>query len=107
MIEVESNFNLKAKSNMGAVCLMQVRYSVWEPELKRNKIITEYRDLWDIGPCIDSGKYIFMSYLKKSNGDIRLALSKYVGTELGTKSSEIYVNKILSNMGELLLLNYE
>lgn len=107
MMEVESSFNPKAASNMSAICLMQIRYPVWESELKKQGIITEYRDLWDSSTCIDAGKYIFLHYLKKSNGDMRLALTKYVGSELGTKDSEVYTGRILANIGELMLLTYE
>lgn len=107
LIAVESGFNPKAKSDKNAMCLTQVRPSVWLPELKKAGIIQDDRDLWDEDKCIAAGTYVFKHYLKKSNGNLKQALGSYVGAELNSKDAEVYVGRILTVLGELMLLKME
>mgnify|MGYP001579861149 CR=1 FL=1 len=105
LVVVESGLNHKAASSKGAFGLCQVRSSVWLGELKTAGILKDERDLWDIDTNIAAGSYIFKKYLKKSSGNVRTALTRYVGAEINSTDANVYVDKILKNMGELMLLN--
>lgn len=72
IIQVESNFNPKAISYMGAYGLMQINLSVWEKELGINK-----EKIFDIGYNIDLGLQVLKIYYDESKGDLKRAIHLY------------------------------
>jgi soluble lytic murein transglycosylase-like protein len=95
---VESNFNPKVKSNKGAIGLMGIMPNVWVEELKAEGIVSGRRDLFLIPNNIASGVYVIEKYMRIYHSLDR-ALFNYVG---GDSS---YVNKVLSALGEIHLIN--
>ena len=59
---VESNFNTKAVSKKGAIGINQIRYSVWSKELKKNKIISNRKDLFNPQINMRASHYILVKY---------------------------------------------
>ncbi len=72
IIYIESSFNPKAVSPVGAYGLMQINYSVWKDELK-----IDFNKIFDIEYNIDLGLKILRQYYNKSNGNIMKALFLY------------------------------
>jgi soluble lytic murein transglycosylase-like protein len=72
VIKVESNFNPKAVSYMGAYGLMQINLSVWRKELK----IDQTR-IMEVDYNIDLGLQILKRYYIESNGNLKRALHLY------------------------------
>jgi len=96
---VESEFNPNATSKMGAVGLLQVRYTTWkaEPELKDNGVDVKHKLYW-IDANIKCGTDILAKYLAEANGNIAVALHRYYcgNPKLEKKPWETeYVSKIL------------
>jgi len=96
---VESEFNPNATSKMGAIGLLQVRYSTWktEPELKDNGVDVKHKLYW-IDANIKCGTDILAKYLAESGGNIAVALHRYYcgNPKLEKKPWETeYVSKIL------------
>jgi len=79
IIQVESSGNPKAISNKGAYGLMQIRWSVWKDELRKQGIAKEKKDLFDPRINIEAGKYILAHYMDKHDNDLRAALNSYSG----------------------------
>jgi hypothetical protein len=84
---------------MGAVGLLQVRYTTWktEPELKDNGVDVKHKLYW-IDANIKCGTDILAKYLAESNGNIAVALHRYYcgNPKLEKKPWETeYVSKIL------------
>ena len=71
IIEIESMWNVYSKSKADAKGLMQI--------LKEDNVEILPKKAFDISYNISKGIEIFKSKLKKSNGDITLALKMYVG----------------------------
>ena len=93
----ESHFNPKAISKSGAIGLGQILPNKYQLNLlKKNEIIKDKRDLFDIETNIRATEFIFSLKLKKANGNIQKALKYYLGG-----NSEKYVNDILKNIGEM------
>jgi len=89
VVKVESNGNAKAVSKKGAIGLMQIRYSIWEKELKKHKIIKTRNCLFNPVKNVNAGKYILAKYYKETNFDLEKTLSKYSG------NSKNYYNKVI------------
>ena len=79
IIQVESSGNPKAISNKGAYGLMQIKWSVWKDELKKQGIAKEKRDLLNPRINIEAGKYILTHYMDKHNNNLKAALNSYSG----------------------------
>jgi soluble lytic murein transglycosylase-like protein len=79
IIQVESSGNPKAISNKGAYGLMQIRWSVWKDELKKQGIAKEKRDLLNPRINIEAGKYILAHYMDKHDNNLKAALNSYSG----------------------------
>lgn len=88
VIKVESKGNPKATSNKGAIGLMQVRYVVWEKELKKEGIIKSRSCLFKPKENVDAGRYILAKYIGH-HGNLKKALNAYSG---GAKD---YYKKVL------------
>lgn len=99
LIMAESEFTPTAVSSKGAIGLTQVRFEIHGKELMRVGLIKEKRDLFDIGPSIRSGDFIFKMYLKQSGGNAEKAMELYLGGKDG-----FYVKKISLNLLNLYLL---
>lgn len=82
---VESHGQRKAK-NKHCVGLMQVNSRVWHKALREAGIN-------DIGG-IESGAYILSTYLRQTNGNLRLALARYSGGARG------YADKVYRAAGK-------
>ncbi len=93
IIHVESRGNPKAISRKGAYGLMQVRWSVWGKELKREGIAQTKNDLFHPEKNIRAGKYILAKYIRK-HGNVEKALKAYSG---GAKR---YAQKVKKYMKE-------
>ncbi len=72
LIKVESSFNPRAISSVGAYGLMQINYSVW-----KNTFNIDPNKIFDIDYNIDVGLRILKRYYDESNGDIKKALFLY------------------------------
>lgn len=72
IILVESAFNPRAVSSVGACGLMQINYSVWKDELNIDR-----ERLFEIEYNIDLGLKILRRYYKVADGDILRALHLY------------------------------
>jgi soluble lytic murein transglycosylase-like protein len=72
VIKVESNFNPKAVSYVGAYGLMQINLAVWRKELK----IDQSR-VFDVDYNIDLGLQILKRYYLESKGNMKRALHLY------------------------------
>lgn len=86
---VESNHNPKAVSKKGALGVYQIRYSVWEKELKKNGIIKGRKCLFDPKKNKDAAIFILNTYWYKTK-DLNKTLHKYSG---GAKN---YADKVLN-----------
>lgn len=96
-VQVESGFDLYAKSGKGAKGLGQITTSIWADELVKAKVWDKKTDVYDYRKNIAGTNYILNKYLKKFGG-WKECLNRYVG---GDNS---YVLKVLSNYAELTLL---
>lgn len=72
IVKVESNFNPKAVSYVGAVGLMQVNLPVWREALS----IDDSR-VFEVEYNIDLGLQILKQYYDEVNGDMKMALHLY------------------------------
>jgi len=79
IIQVESSGNPKAISNKGAYGLMQIRWSVWKDELRKQGIAKEKKDLFNPRINIEAGKYILAHYMDKHDNNLKAALNSYSG----------------------------
>jgi soluble lytic murein transglycosylase-like protein len=99
LIEMESGFIPTAVSSKGAIGLTQIMFNTHAKLLKEAEIAKEKRDLFDIKPSIAAGNLILITYLEKSNGDVKKALELYLGGSDGA-----YLNRILLNLANLYVL---
>lgn len=74
LIQVESNFMVRAKGVNGALGLMQVM-PLWVKPFNLNNS----SDLFNIRINVNSGTRILKRYMNKSNGNLNKALNRYVG----------------------------
>ncbi len=72
LIKVESSFNPRAISSVGAYGLMQINYSVW-----KNTLNIDPDKIFDIDYNIEMGLKILKKYYDESHGDIKRALFLY------------------------------
>ena len=100
IIARESNFNPTAVSRSGAIGLGQILATNGQLEtLKKNKIIQDKRDLFDPETNIIATNFILQQKLKYAKGDLKKALTYYVGG-----NNKKYVNDVLLYLGELYLI---
>jgi len=104
IIATESSFDAQAVSKSGAVGLMQVKPSVWKEELRKQKIITTQRDLFDPLVNIKAGEYILGKYIQQCKS-VQGGLSKYLTGKCNSSVSSSYVRKVLVNLAELYVLH--
>lgn len=95
--EVESAFNPSQVSNKNARGLMQVRWSVWKEELKKEDGFKSEFELHEIDKGIKAGVIVLKHYIEKNDGDMSKALYDYVG------GSEDYSIKVYKAMGKFML----
>lgn len=99
LMDVESSYRVKAKSNKEAVGLMQVHTKTWLRRHDDGKdlisvgIVKEKSDLYDIRKNIDAGAYILAKYraeaaLKDHNNPMEYALTRYFGGKTNTHYSK-------------------
>jgi hypothetical protein len=98
LINAESEFVPTAVSSKGAIGLTQVMFEVHGKELIRVGLIKDKRDLFDIGPSVRSGHFIFNMYLKQSRGDVEKATELYLGGKDGA-----YMKKISLTLANLYI----
>ncbi len=99
---VESGFDAQAKSNKGALGMMQVMPNVWIDSIS---FISTDRDLMDPYLNIHAGAHVLRHYLNRADGDLRLALLMYnrgegaVNRDLvqGRDPSNGFAHKVLLN----------
>jgi len=72
LVKVESNYDPKAVSYMGAYGLMQVNLEVWRKELSIDE-----KNIFDVDYNIDLGLQILKRYLVESKGNMPRALHLY------------------------------
>jgi soluble lytic murein transglycosylase-like protein len=72
LIKVESSFNPRAISSVGAYGLMQINYSVW-----KNTLNIDPDKIFNIDYNIEMGLKILKKYYDESHGDIKKALFLY------------------------------
>ncbi|MCP4216595.1 MAG: lytic transglycosylase domain-containing protein [bacterium] len=72
IVKVESNYNPKAVSYVGACGLMQVNVPVWRKELN-----IDSQRVFDVDYNIDLGLRILKQYYDESNGNLKRALHLY------------------------------
>ena len=100
LIARESSFNPFARSKAGAIGLGQILPKVWFDELSKKGLVREKRDLFDPVINIRCTNFVFNETLKRSNGNLSVALARYVGGG----SNSAYVRDVLVNIGELVVL---
>jgi len=91
IIGAESNFVATARSSAGAMGLGQIIPKVYGELLKKEGIIKEIRDLYNIKENVKATEYALKYELKITKGDINKALIRYSGN--ATK----YVQKVMLN----------
>lgn len=101
LIWTESGFNPLAHSKMGAVGLMQVRYSTWKetPLLKDNDVSAKHKLFWP-ELNIKCGTKILAKYYEQSDHNIAKTLYRYnTGSPKLPKDKSVleitYINKIM------------
>jgi len=102
IIAVESMFDPFAKSNKGAIGLMQVRYEVWkhDPILIENNAHKKASLYW-IDINIECGTDILNEYMDAAGGDIVRTLWRYNSGQTSLPREEYkisYANKVLLYM---------
>ena len=79
IIQIESSGNPKAVSNKGAYGLMQIRWSIWKDDLRKQGIAKEKKDLFNPRINIEAGRYILAHYMEKHDNNLKAALNSYSG----------------------------
>ena len=83
IIQIESSGNPKAVSNKGAYGLMQIRWSIWKDDLRKQGIAKEKKDLFNPRINIEAGRYILAHYMEKHDNNLKAALNSYSGGAKG------------------------
>jgi len=91
-------FNPWSYSKAQAMCLMQVNPRVWLPTLKKQGLVTRREELWRIDTCIRAGHFIITHYLNKYHGDLKKALTAYVGGDTR------YADNVMRTLRQLAVL---
>jgi soluble lytic murein transglycosylase-like protein len=79
VMKVESGFHPEARSNKGAVGLLQINSRVWKPILKQEGVIQPGENLMSPTANIRAGAYILRCYLDQYGGSYKRALTAYFG----------------------------
>lgn len=90
IIITESHAKIRAKSNVGAVGLMQIYYDVW-----KNEIGISEEELYDPETNVRYGTKILKYYLDRYDGNVVDALMGY-NTGSRDKINMNYINKVLN-----------
>ena len=93
----ESGFDAHAVSSKKARGLLQIA-PCWFRELKRRRLITDVRDLYDVETNIYASSYI-LDYLFRTRPSLDKVLESYVGGEHKT-----YVRDVKNNLAELAII---
>ena len=101
LIAVESNFDPMAKSSAGAIGCGQVKPKFWDDELKRQGIISEYRDYFDPTRCVYIANYVLEKKLHETNNIFDAIVLYYCGNE-PCKAGKQHAVNVLSVYGNLL-----
>jgi hypothetical protein len=94
VINIESEFNPSAVSRTGAMGLGQIMYSHWGPELEKQGIIKNKKDLFGIKENIRATSYILKVLMEKSDGDIIKTLKLYLGEHQYRYNSKIFTSYV-------------
>jgi len=89
----ESEFNPTAKSSVGALGLGQIMPKYYADILKKEGIIKEIRDLYNVTENIKATEYALLYELERAEGNFALALSRYSGgaSKYFSKVAENYI----------------
>lgn len=99
IIKNESNVNPFAKSNVGAVGLMQVM-----PKIHKEKI--NNRNLWHISVNIDVGCKIFKEYLDMEKGNLNKTFHRYLSKNATESQLNNYTSGIYRAWSKLEMYDY-
>lgn len=105
IIKKESSFNVLAKSNAGAIGLMQVLPRYHKDKIKKLGITNA--QLYHIDENIHVGCLIFKTYIDQSKGDIDEAFHKYLSKSASKKTVNNYINNILCTWAKLDFMDYK
>lgn len=94
IMDVESDFDVNAKSNMNAIGLMQVHVPTWTKKLTELGILSKDNHLYNPRVNLRAGAYIINHYIDKHKGDYNKAFKAYFGGNFDS-----YYNKILKAIG--------
>lgn len=89
LCSVESHFNMKSKSSVGAVGIAQIMYPVWGELLKNKYNLSKEQIYNDTFSNIYAGFMIWKHYWKKNNFNNKLANYGYLGTSSSNYNSKI------------------
>jgi len=110
IIHRESNFDVMAKSKVGALGLMQVYPKYHEDKLENHGITMKNSDLkklYHIGINIDVGCEIFKEYFDANKGDLDETFHSYLSKNATEEHKNRYMNDILETYARLEFLEYK
>lgn len=94
IMDVESKFDINAKSNKNAIGLMQIHVPTWTNKLTELGILNKDNHLYNPKANLRAGAYIINHYITRHDGDYRKAFKAYFGGNF-----ESYYDKILRSIG--------
>jgi len=98
LIKVESSFIPTSLSKKGAMGLGQIM-SIHAPELIKQNIIKDNRDLFDVGTNIQATSFVFRQFYQQNNWHLRKTMAQYLG-----EHQEKYFAEIMANYIELMAI---